>query len=121
MHTEREDRRVSIVDLVRWMAAKPAEAIGLSDRKGALQVGGDADFVVFDPTSQFLVSWSTPHTYTGSIVAQVTKDRLKFKNKLSPYEGRKLRGEVLQTYLRGELIFEHNKVLEMPRGRMLID
>lgn len=37
---------------------------------------------------------------------QVTKDMMKFKNKLSPYEGLTLRGQVEQTFLRGRVAYD---------------
>jgi allantoinase len=40
---------------------------------------------------------------------QVTKDALRFKNKLSAYEGRTLQGVVHATYVRGRLVFERER------------
>jgi allantoinase len=75
--------------LTRWLAAEPARLAGLSGRKGALEAGCDADLVVFDPDAE----WT------------VTGEDLRFRHKISPYVGARLRGRVLETYLRGERIF----------------
>jgi allantoinase len=75
--------------LARWLATEPARLAGLIGRKGALAVGCDADIVVFEPN----VEWT------------VTEEELRFRHKLSPYLGARLRGRVLETYLRGECIF----------------
>jgi allantoinase len=40
---------------------------------------------------------------------QVTKANLNFKNKLSPYEGRRLSGVVHQTYVRGTLVYDKSR------------
>jgi allantoinase len=75
--------------LARWLASEPARLAGLTGRKGGLAAGYDADFVVFDPD----VEWT------------VTEEDLRFRHKLSPYLGARLRGSVLETYLRGECIY----------------
>jgi allantoinase len=41
--------------------------------------------------------------------AQVTKDDLRYKNKISPYEGKTLTGRVEQTYLRGQLVYNRGR------------
>jgi allantoinase len=41
--------------------------------------------------------------------AQVTKESLNFKNKLSPYEGLTLSGVVHQTYVRGQLVYSKSR------------
>ena len=74
--------------LARWMAAEPAALAGLTGRKGALMAGCDADLVIFEPDAE----WT------------VTEQDLVFRHKLSPYLGARLRGRVLETYLRGECI-----------------
>jgi allantoinase len=75
--------------LAKWLATEPARLAGLKEQKGALAIGYDADLVVFDPDAE----WT------------VTEDDLRFRHKLSPYLGARLRGRVLETYLRGECIF----------------
>jgi allantoinase len=75
--------------LTKWLATEPARLAGLTGQKGSLASGYDADLVVFDPEAE----WT------------VTEDDLHFRHKLSPYLGAKLRGRVLETYLRGECIY----------------
>lgn len=90
--------------LAAWMSAAPAELAGLAGRKGALVAGADADIVVFDPDA----TWT------------VTPKSLHFSHKLSPYLGAELRGEVLQTWLRGELVYSLDGFHGSPRGRELV-
>jgi allantoinase len=91
-----------------WMAEQPANLAGLAGRKGVLAPGADADFAVFDPHS----AWT------------VTADDLRFRHKLSPYLGVPLRGRVVETWLRGERVFNRNNSEEnfgsMPHGRELV-
>jgi allantoinase len=108
MNTALRQRGVAVDDamahLGKWMAAGPAKLAGLAGRKGALTVGADADFVVFDPEA----------------VWTVKKSDLHFRHKLSPYLGAKLRGRVEETWLRGERVFSAGKWVENPRGRELV-
>ena len=67
------------------MSAEPAKLAGLSDRKGKIAVGYDADLVVWDPAEEF----------------SVNPQLLHHRHKLTPYSGRRLRGVVKQTYVRG--------------------
>ncbi|MCA9631084.1 MAG: allantoinase AllB [Myxococcales bacterium] len=86
---EARRRGLSLPRVASWMSEAPAELAGLS-RKGRIAPGCDADFVVWDPDVEY----------------EVAPDTLHFKHKLSPYLGRKARGRVRQTWLRGRVIFE---------------
>lgn len=88
--TEASGRGVTIADIIEWTSVRPAQHVGLGHLKGKLETGFDGDFIIFDPDAEF----------------EVTKEMLKFKNKLSPYEGLKLRGRVEKTFLRGSLIYD---------------
>jgi allantoinase len=80
----------SLNDVVRWMCEKPATLAGLSDSKGRIAPGYDADFVVFDPDAEIVV----------------TEDCLHFRHPVSPYLGLSLTGAVKATFLRGKMVFE---------------
>jgi allantoinase len=101
MWTAMKQRGMSLADLVRWMAAAPAQLAGLAGSKGALVAGADADFVVFDPDATWTVA--TKH--------------LHFRHKLSPYLGAKLRGRVLETWLRGQTVFREEEFMSEAHGR----
>jgi allantoinase len=85
MWTEAAARGVTLVDLMRWMAAAPVALTGLTDR-GIIAPGLRADFAVFAPEESFIVDPAT----------------LRHRNPVSPYAGRTLRGVVRETWLRGE-------------------
>ena len=59
-------RGFSAEDVARWMSGRPAEWLGLSGRKGAIAIGFDADFVVFDPATTSVEVEAT--VVRGSIV-----------------------------------------------------
>ncbi|OZM74116.1 allantoinase [Amycolatopsis antarctica] len=82
--TQARERGHALADVVRWMSAAPAAQAGLR-RKGAIEVGRDADLAVFAPEEEFLVR----------------AERLRHRNPVSAYDGRTLRGVVRGTWLRG--------------------
>ncbi len=90
-------------ELARWMSAAPAALAGLSDRKGAIAPGRDADLVVWDPDAEFVVDPCT----------------LQQRHKLTPYAGRRLRGVVRQTFLRGARVWDGDALLSPQSGRLL--
>ena len=98
----RDGRRLAarghrLVDVVRWMAERPADVAGLR-RKGRIALGGDADFCVFAPDAAFVVDPA----------------RLRMRHPLTPYAGRPLAGQVRATWLRG-----HEVTGDTPRGDLL--
>jgi allantoinase len=93
MNTEAGRRGFSLNDIARWMAEAPAKLAGCDRRKGQIAAGYDADFVVFEPESEFVVR----------------ADRLHYRHPISPYLGEKLRGVVNATYLRGKLVFSNGE------------
>jgi len=103
MHTEAAKRGFALTDIARWMSAAPAKLAGAHSRKGRLAPGYDADFVVFDPEAEFLV----------------TEARLHYRHKVSPYLGEILRGVVKATYLRGKKIFAEGHFPGDPIGTEL--
>jgi allantoinase len=100
VYTEALQRGFDITDVVRWMAERPAALAGFNTRKGRLENGFDADFVVFDPDAEFLVN----------------EELLHFRHPVTPYLGLRLRGRVEQTYLRGQRIYAHGEFAANPSG-----
>ena len=96
--TEGRRRDHSLDAVIRWMAARPAEIVGVPD-KGSIAVGQDADLVVFAPDETYTVDVATLH----------------HRNAVTPYHGRTLQGVVRATYLRGERVEETGP----PHGQLL--
>lgn len=101
MYTEASERGFTLRDIARWMAEGPARLAGCQTQKGSIRAGQDADFVVFLPESEFVVS----------------ADRLHYRHPISPYLGEKLRGVVQSTYLRGNLVYADGTFSTEPSGR----
>ena len=53
--TEGRKRNVPIGSILRWVSENTASHAGLSDRKGKIAVGYDADLVIWDPEAQYTV------------------------------------------------------------------
>jgi allantoinase len=85
--TQARERGAALASVCHWMSTAPALLTGLADR-GAIDVGSQADLVVFAPEETFVVDPA----------------RLHHRNPVTPYAGLTLSGVVHQTYLRGELI-----------------
>lgn len=101
--TEADRRGVSLAEVVQWMCAAPARLAGLDDRKGAIAVNRDADFVVWDPDATF----------------EVDSARLHDRHRRTPYEGRTLSGVVRKTYVRGMLVYDDGLFPGEPIGDWL--
>ncbi|WP_448638534.1 allantoinase AllB [Geodermatophilus sp. URMC 63] len=100
--TEARRRGFALPDVVRWMAERPAQLVGLQ-RKGRIEPGHDADFCVFAPDDGFVVDPAT----------------LFHRNPITPYAGRHLDGVVRSTWLRGLEIGGAEPADDRPRGNLL--
>ena len=88
--SEARARGFSWPRIAEWMATAPARLWRLAPRKGAIQVGADADLAFIDPD----------RTWT------VTNEELLHTHQWSPFVGRELRGRVVRTMLRGTTIYD---------------
>jgi dihydropyrimidinase len=93
--------QLTIQEMVRKLSTNPAQIMGLYPRKGAIQVGADADVAIVHPTHVIAVD---PQTMEGGA-------------DWSPYEGWELAGFARTTIARGEVIVDNYKVIEGLEGR----
>jgi allantoinase len=103
--TEARRRGFKPEALVRWMARRPAELVGLNGRKGSIAPSCDADFAVVDTDCSFSVDPAALH----------------HRHPATPYEGMTLSGRVVATYLRGSRIASGGRPEGEPTGRALVD
>ncbi len=100
--TGAQGRGYTLNQVADWLCRSPSRFAGLT-RKGKIDVGYDADLVVFDADSEFTVA--RPSAESGE---------------LTPYHGRRLRGVVERTYLRGSQIYSCEAGWTSPQGKLLL-
>lgn len=89
---------VTLERLVEVMAEAPARLYGLYPRKGALQVGADADVTVVDIAKERVLRDEDVISRAG----------------WTPYAGRRVRGQAVMTFVRGRLVAEAGKPVGEP-------
>ena len=96
--------RLTMPELVALTSTNAARLFGLYPRKGALEVGSDADLVIVDRDREVKVDLAA----LNSVVD------------FSPYEGWVARGWADTTIAGGEVVYEHGEVVaRRARGRYL--
>jgi allantoinase len=90
-------------DVAWWMTVVPATLARLIDRKGKIEVGYDADFVIWDPDTEWTVDAA----------------QLQQRHKLTPYHGRTLRGRVVRTVRRGRTVWDGDRLAAPAAGQLL--
>lgn len=88
--TEAKMRGYSLEQLAQWMCAAPARFAGLAGQKGSLVEGVDADVVIWNPEAEMTIQPESNY----------------HRHKVTPYSGKRLQGRVLQTWLRGEKVYD---------------
>ncbi len=98
MLTQMNQGRISLFRLVEVMCRNPAEAFGIGSRKGALEVGCDADFVIVDPKREMVLREEDMYTRSSAKV----------------FDGWKVTGAPVLTAVRGEVVMEDGVVSGKP-------
>lgn len=96
--TEARRRGFGIAELARWLSTAPAAFAGIN--AGAIEPGRRADLVAWDPGAE----WT------------VLPDRLLQRHPVTPYSGRRLRGSVRTTMVRGRMVFDGGRIVEGAGG-----
>jgi len=89
--------RIGLGRFLELVCSGPADVFGFG-QKGRLDVGADADFVVFDTEAEWTLDEAEMHYAVG----------------WSPYHGRTARGRVLSTWLRGRCVYDNGTVTAEP-------
>lgn len=91
-------RRLPITRLVELTSARPARVFGLYPRKGALEVGSDADLVILDEDR----------------AVRVDPGVLNTASDYTPYDGYVARGWSAMTIVGGRVVYEDGQVVGSP-------
>jgi len=84
------NKSIKLEKLIASMTSNPSKILGIN--KGSLDIGNDADLCILDINKPWTVKQS----------------ELKSKSKNTPIENRKLQGQVLKTFIKGEVAYERN-------------
>lgn len=103
--TEVTRNRLALEDVVRLCSTKPAKVFGIYPKKGEIAEGCDADFALVDLQREW--------TLKSDDLESKAKDTFLF-------DGWRVRGKCIATYLRGKLIMKDGNVLGKPgNGRFI--
>ena len=86
--THARERGVGPEAITHWMSEKTSKLAGLAAEKGRLAEGFEADIVIWDPDAAFIVNAAS----------------LLHRHAVSPYDGQRLHGVVIATYVGGSLV-----------------
>jgi len=100
MLTEVAAGRMSICDYVRKSAASPAKIWGLYPRKGAIQVGTEADIAVVDLGRRWTIDDA----------------KLQSRSRITPWHGYAVTGLPLHTLVRGRFVMRDRTLVSETRG-----
>jgi len=90
--------RISWQDLARLAAENPARLFHLYPRKGVIAPGADADLVLVDPEREWVLEARS----------------MRSASAFTLYDGVKVRGKAVRTYLRGKLVAEDGQPVARP-------
>ena len=90
--------RITVNDFVALTSTNHAKMYGLYPRKGTIAPGVDADLVLWDPTRK----------------VEISQKLLHHGSDYTPYEGQKVTGWPVATFVRGRCVFANGKILGHP-------
>lgn len=92
--------RLSLRRLVEVTSESAARRYGLYPRKGAIEIGTDADLVLIDPNMTWVVEG----------------EKFLSKGHITPFEGMELQGKVIKTIVRGRTVYEAGSGIKVEGG-----
>ncbi|MDP2952559.1 MAG: amidohydrolase family protein [Chloroflexota bacterium] len=94
--------RLTLEQLARLTSENTARLFGLYPKKGVLAPGSDADIIIIDPNQEWTLGAAS----------------LKSASDFSVFEGMRVKGRVVKTFVRGKLVAQDGQpVAEAPWGR----
>ena len=90
------------LQIINLYSFYPAKLLNIS--KGIMGIGFDADFSIVNYKKEWVIKG----------------EHFKSKAKYTPFEGKKIRGQITQTYIRGKKVYEEDSVTVKPGYGQLI-
>jgi dihydropyrimidinase len=98
------EKRITVNQLVDITATQPAKIFGLFPAKGTIEIGSDADLMVWNPDVRTIISSQTHHQNSD----------------INIYENRETSGKAEYVILNGNLIIQNGEMAEpVTKGRFL--
>ena len=99
-----QEGRLTLEQMCRYLAENPAKLYHLYPQKGTLSPGSDADIVVWNPQTEWMLSKETQQTNID----------------YCPMEGTRIKGRAEKVFLRGQLIAENGEIKEENAGKYVL-
>ena len=90
--------RMTLQDIARFCALQPAQRFGLYPRKGALELGADADITIVDLAQEAVFRKADMHSRAGH----------------TSWEGMRVKGMPVQTIVRGQVVMDEGRIVGEP-------
>lgn len=91
---------IDVSRMCELMATNPAKRYGMYPEKGILEVGSDADIVIFSPDYEGVITWSNQ-------IQNVD---------YTPYEGFKVKGQAKTVFVNGECVVDQGTIVKENQG-----
>ena len=95
--------KISWNKLAEALSEAPAKMFGLYPAKGSLEVGTDADISIVDPDMEYIMD----------------QTKLQSRTKLSPFDGRHMKGKPVCTIVRGKTVMKDGEIIGEPSGHLI--
>lgn len=92
--------KLTLYEMAHLLSTNSAKLFGMYPRKGAVQVGSDADLVIWDPE------------FEGTLSASTQLQNVDY----TPFEGFKIKGRPKYVFLRGTKVVEEGQVIRENLG-----
>ena len=96
--------KISLEKFIPLLTEHPAKFLQVDNRKGKIQVGYDADLIVWNPDEKF----------------EVKSNDILHRYDCSPYCGKELFGTVQQTIVHGITVYQHKKIIQKNAGQLVL-
>lgn len=98
---------ISLEKFIPLLTSHPAKFLQLDDRKGKIEVGYDADILIWDPEEKEMI----------------TKENVLHRHKISPYIGETLYGVTKQTIVGGVTVYANHAIIdpEIKCGELILN
>ena len=94
---------LTLEQFIPLVTSKPAQFIK-ANKKGAIEVGNDADFVIWNPED----------------ISVIKESDVLFRYKISPYIAQTLSGVVLETIVNGATVYKNKSITNKNKGKWLL-